>query len=100
MPYFGTIGGLSALALLALGGDQVSPAAKRWYALGAPFWFSTSIILLRHSRPIDKQVSEWVETSFPEAEYPPVRRAWNRLMYMRGPLGAVGYSSFVAGAIS
>ncbi len=100
MPWFGTVGGLSALALLLFGGDEVSPQAKRLYALGAPFWFSTSVILLRLSRPIDKQISTWVETSLPESEYPATRKAWNRLMYIRGPLGAAGFASFIAAAVS
>lgn len=101
MPYFGTIGGLSALGLVFFGGDQVSGKAKAFYALGAPFWFSTSVILLRHSRPIDKQISAWVESSsLPVDEYPAVRERWNQLMYRRGPAGAVGFGSFVAGAIS
>lgn len=100
MPWFGTIGGLSALGLIFFGGDHVSPKARRLYALGAPFWFSTSVILLRHSRPLDKQISEWVETSFPEEEYPAARKAWNKLMYTRGPLGAIGYSSFIAAAVA
>jgi hypothetical protein len=100
MPWFGTIGGLSALGLLLFGGDEVSPKAKRLYALGAPFWFSTSVILLRQSRPIDREISNWVETSFPADQYPAKRKAWNRLMYTRGPLGAVGFSSFVVATFS
>jgi hypothetical protein len=100
MPWFGTTGGLAALALLLFGGEKISPTARRLYAIGAPFWFSTSIILLGQSRPIDKQISAWVETSFPEEQYPAVRKKWDRLMYTRGPLGAIGYSSFVAAARS
>jgi hypothetical protein len=100
MPWFGTTGGLAALALLLFGGDRISPTARRLYAVGAPFWFATSIILLGQSRPIDKQISTWVETSFPEDKYPAIRQKWNRLMYMRGPAGAIGYSAFVAAALS
>jgi hypothetical protein len=100
MPYFGTIGGLSALGLIFFGGDQVSGKAKALYAIGAPFWFSTSVILLRESRPIDKQISAWVETSFPADEYPAIRKKWDGLMYRRGPAGAIGFGSFVAAAIN
>ena len=100
MPYFGTVGGLAALGLIFFGGEHVSGRARALYALGAPFWFSTSIILLRESRPIDKQISEWVETSFPADEYPAVRKKWDQLMYKRGPAGAVGFAAFTAAAIS
>lgn len=100
MPYFGTVGGLSALGLIFFGGEQVSSRSRALYALGAPFWFATSLILLRESRPIDKQISNWVETSLPVEEYPAVRKKWNGLMYRRGPSGAIGFGSFVAAAIN
>jgi len=100
MPWFASTGGAAAVALLLFGGDRVSPPAKRLYALGLPFWFSTSVILVGRSRPLDRQISTWVETTFPEDQYPAARQAWNRLMYIRGPLGAIGFSSFVAAAVS
>jgi hypothetical protein len=70
------------------------------YAVGVVCWITTFVILAGFSRPIDKKITGWVETSLPEAEYPATRKAWDRLMYTRGPLGLIAFGLFIAAALS
>ncbi len=100
MPWFSTIGGLAALFLLAFPDSHVSSQAQILYAIGAPFWIATFIILAGFSRPLDKQISAWAETTVPADQYLVARKAWNRLMYLRGPAGYVGLSMFIAAGLS
>lgn len=100
MPWFGTSGGLAALVLLIAGGHHVSSEAQIFYAIGAPFWIATFIILAGFSRPRDEQISEWAESTIPEDQYWRVRKEWNRLMYLRGPCGVIGFSMFICATLS
>ncbi len=100
MPPCGITGGLAAVALLTFGGDRVSPRAKQLYARGLLAWIPTFGILVGLSRPLDKKITGWVETTLPEDEYPAVRKQWDRLMYARGPLGLLGFSLFVAATLA
>jgi hypothetical protein len=99
MPWLGIGGGLAAVALL-LFADDLTGTATALYAVGVACWVSTFVILVGMSRSIDKQITEWVETSFPEAEYPATRKRWDRLMFTRGPLGLAAFSCFIVAAIS
>ncbi len=101
MPPSGILGALAAIALLAFGGDSISTQAKVLYAVGIPFWAVTFGILVFASRPLDKKITRMVESgTVPEAEYKVARRQWDRLMFIRGPLGFVGFGLFIAAALS
>ncbi len=100
MPWLSTIGGLVALFLLALGGHHVSSQAQILYAIGVPFWLATFVILAGFSRPLDKKIAAWAEGTVPADQYLVARKAWNRLMYLRGPAGLVGVSMFIAAGLS
>lgn len=99
MPWLGMGGGFAAIALL-LFEDDLSDTATLLYGIGIACWAATFVILAGMSRPIDKKITEWVETSLPEDEYAPTRKRWDRLMYTRGPLGVAGFSLFIAAALS
>ena len=99
MPWLGIAGGLAAVALLLFEGD-LSDTATLLYAIGVASWVATFVILVGMSRPIDKKITEWVETSFPEAEYPATRKRWDRLMFTRGPLGLAALSLFIIASLS
>ena len=98
MPWCGIIGGLSAGYLLAFG--DVSGTAQVLYAIGIVPWVVTFVILVGFSRPIDKTITHWAERTLPEDQYPATRKRWDRLMYTRGPLGLIGFSLFIAAALS
>jgi hypothetical protein len=100
MPWFGITGGASAVYMLARPGDGVSERARRLYAIGVPAWFATFIILVGLSRPLDKRISTMAETHVNEDEYWPARKQWNRLMFIRAPLGLLGLSAFTAAAVT
>lgn len=99
MPWFGIAGGASAIYMLARPGDQVSKRARGLYAIGVPAWLATFIILLGFSRPLDKKISTMAENGVSESEYWPARKAWDRLMWTRGPLGVLGLTTFAAAAL-
>jgi Domain of unknown function (DUF1772) len=100
MPWLGITGGLAAVALLVFESDSLSDSATVLYAVGIAFWLCTFVILVGMSRPIDKQITQWVETNFPESEYPAVRRRWDTLMFTRGPLGLAALACFIAAPLS
>ena len=100
MPWLGITGGLAAIALLVFESDSLSDTATILYAIGAACWIVTFVILVFMSRPIDKQITEWVETSFPETEYPAVRRRWDQLMFTRGTFGLAALACFIAAPLS
>jgi hypothetical protein len=99
MPPLGVIAGLSALALI-LFDDDLTDTATALYAVGIPCWVATFVILVGMSRPIDKKITHWAETSVSEAEYPATRKRWDRLMFARGPLGLAAFSCFIAASVS
>lgn len=100
MPWLGITGGLTAIALLVFETESLSDTATLLYAIGAACWTATFVILVFMSRPIDKQITGWVETSFPEAEYPAARKRWDRLMLTRGPLALAALACFAAAPLS
>ena len=99
MPWMGMSGGLAAIALLIVE-DGLSGTATALYAIGEVFWVATFVILVGMSRPIDKKITRWVETSFPEEEYPATRKHWDRLMFVRGPLGLAAFALFILATLS
>jgi hypothetical protein len=99
MPWLGISGGLAAIALLIFE-DDLTDAATTLYAAGSLCWVGTFIILAGMSRPIDKKITGWVETSLPDGEYAATRKRWDRLMYTRGPLGLAAFSLFIIAVLS
>jgi uncharacterized membrane protein len=101
MPWSGVSGGMSALALIAFAGHHITSTARILYAIGFALWSLTFYILVAKSRPLDQKITEeQLAGEMDPAVYAVDRKAWDRLMYIRGPLGAIAFALFIIATLS